>query len=224
MNAFTSVTNNADARAAERHRDAGERCSARRHPAAAVEIDAEEDRLGEEREALERERQPDDPPKRAHEARARAGPSSNDSTVPDTAPTANRMLVPLASRLRQLQVARDRACAGSSTRRSPSAAAAPCPTAANTMWNASEIPICDRAYARPFQSIGTTGFCVEPGRHSRSASRSRALEPLTVKVLTCHVSVRADTRSRRLSPLVCAPVGWHSHFPQAPDTNWKGRN
>jgi hypothetical protein len=29
------------------------------------------------------------------------------------------------------------------------------------MWNASESPIWDRAYARPFQSLGTTGFCVE---------------------------------------------------------------
>ena len=46
-------------RAADRHRDAGDEVQARRDAVAAVEVDAEEDRLGEEREPLERERQPD---------------------------------------------------------------------------------------------------------------------------------------------------------------------
>jgi len=45
-----------------------------------VEIDPEEDRLGEEREALERERHPDDPTRKAMN-RGHKRPSSNESTV-----------------------------------------------------------------------------------------------------------------------------------------------
>ena len=59
MNAFTSVTKNADAAPLTATAMPDSEVHARRHLAAPVEIDAEEDRLGEEREALERERQPD---------------------------------------------------------------------------------------------------------------------------------------------------------------------
>ena len=55
--------------AADRDHDARRQVQPRRHPAAAVEIDAEEDRLGEEREPLQRERQPDRFAERAHEPR-----------------------------------------------------------------------------------------------------------------------------------------------------------
>ena len=115
---------------------------------------------------------PIDSPKRPMK-RGHSRPSSNDSTVPDTAPTANRMLVPLASCFDSSRYSGSRVrrcCTSASTISAGSAT----PAAANTMWNASEIPIWDRAYARAFQSIGTTGFCVERDRHSRSASRRRA--------------------------------------------------
>ena len=56
MNAFTSVTNNADAAPLTATATPDSEVQPRRHLAAPVQIDAEEDRLGEEREALQRER------------------------------------------------------------------------------------------------------------------------------------------------------------------------
>ncbi len=71
-------------------------------------------------------------------------PSSNESTVPDTAPTAKRIAVPFAhrfvsssqigSRVRSHAHSEITIISGSAT-----------PIAANTMWNASDIPICARA-------------------------------------------------------------------------------
>src|SRR5512135_1730608 len=74
-------------------------------------------------------------------------PSSNDSTVPDTAPTAKRIAVPRAQRL-----ARSR-WMGSPERRQRRSATTmrtgiAIPTTAKTMWNASDIPIWTRAAAR----------------------------------------------------------------------------
>ena len=76
--------------------------------------------------------------------RGQSRPSSNDSTVPDTAPTANRMLVPLASCFDEQQIfgiARPPVAESAITISAGSAT----PAAANTMWNASEIPIWERA-------------------------------------------------------------------------------
>ena len=78
---------------------------------------------------------PNRPMKRGH-----SRPSSNDSTVPDTAPTANKMLVPLASCFESSRYSGSRVrrcCTSASTISAGSAT----PAAANTMWNASEIPI-----------------------------------------------------------------------------------
>ena len=55
--------------AADRHRDAAPPVLPRRQPIPAVEIQAEEDRLDEERVALEREGRPDQRPGEGHEAR-----------------------------------------------------------------------------------------------------------------------------------------------------------
>src|SRR5437879_5799376 len=71
-------------------------------------------------------------------------PSSNESTVPETAPTANKMAVPFAHRLQRSRYT------GCFVRRYiPSAMAMssgiPIPNAANTMWKASDIAICERA-------------------------------------------------------------------------------
>ena len=46
--------------AGDAHRDQHEQVATRRHPSPAVEVDAEEDRLGEERESLEGKGHPDD--------------------------------------------------------------------------------------------------------------------------------------------------------------------
>ena len=86
--------------------------------------------------------------------RGHSRPSSNDSTVPDTAPTANRMPVPLASRFdscRYSAIARAPvAQVGQHHQRGQRDAAA-----ANTMWNASEIPICARANVKPVTASTT---------------------------------------------------------------------
>src|SRR5881397_528239 len=73
-------------RAAQRDDAAGGEVGRPRDQVPTVQVDAEEDRLGEEREPFERERHPDD----GAANRMNSGhnsPSSNDSTVQDTAPT-----------------------------------------------------------------------------------------------------------------------------------------
>ena len=71
-------------------------------------------------------------------------PSSNESTVPETAPTANKMAVPFAHLLQRSRYT------GCFVRRYiPSAMAIssgiPIPNAAKTMWKASDMAICERA-------------------------------------------------------------------------------
>ena len=70
--------------------------------------------------------------------------SSNDSTVPDTAPTANRMAVPLAQRLASSRYVESpvvcQRCSASTMR-----AGMATPMAAKMMWNANDIAICERA-------------------------------------------------------------------------------
>ena len=63
-------------RAADRHRHAGDQVRPRRDAVPAVEIDAEEDRLGEEREALEREGHADDRRRRSSMKLGQSSPSS----------------------------------------------------------------------------------------------------------------------------------------------------
>src|SRR6185369_7098355 len=74
-------------------------------------------------------------------------PSSNDSTVPDTAPTANRMAVPLAQRrVRSRYVA---SCVRShKASEMTMSRGMPTPMTAKTIWKASESPIWARAKAR----------------------------------------------------------------------------
>src|ERR1700752_5548809 len=74
-------------------------------------------------------------------------PSSNDRTVPDTAPTAKRMVVPLAQRLANRRyaaspVARNLHSAMVIIRGSAT------PMTAKMMWKAKDIPIWERAAAR----------------------------------------------------------------------------
>src|SRR2546422_11508575 len=71
-------------------------------------------------------------------------PSSNESTVPETAPTANKMAVPFAHRWQRSRYT------GCFVRRYiPSAIAIssgiPIPKAAKTMWKARDMAICERA-------------------------------------------------------------------------------
>ena len=104
-----------------RHRDRNPRQPVlpRREPVPAVEVDAEEDRLDEERERLQGERQPDHRAPAAHQSRPKS-PSAKDRTVPDTAPTANST----AERLRPSPRERHpRRVAGSVPRGTPRSAA-----------------------------------------------------------------------------------------------------
>ena len=74
-------------------------------------------------------------------------PSSKESTVPDTAPTANRIAVPLAHRLAS---SRQMGSPVFCHRRSASTMSTgmPIPTTAKTMWKASDIAIWDLAASR----------------------------------------------------------------------------
>src|SRR5829696_3429560 len=76
-----------------------------------------------------------------------SSPSSNDSTVPETAPTANRIAVPFAHRLARSSATGSRVRCH---RRSASTMSAgmPIPTTAKMMWKASDMAICDRAASR----------------------------------------------------------------------------
>src|SRR5438034_6782654 len=97
-------------------------------------------------------------------------PSSNESTVPETAPPANRIAVPRAHRWA-------RASAASSFLQSQSASAMamstgmPMPIAANTMWKASDIAIWERAARRSLTRL----YChhesqVHQSRHGRAGA------------------------------------------------------
>jgi len=94
--------------------------------------------------------------------RGQSSPISNESAVPETAPTAKRMAAAFAH---------FRASARYSGRRvrshSPSAATissgSPTPSAANTMWNASENAICARAASRPSIPPSSRRPPVDPG-------------------------------------------------------------
>src|SRR5439155_18789822 len=71
-------------------------------------------------------------------------PSSNESTVPETAPTANKIAVPFAHRLQRSRYT------GRFVRRYIHSAMAmssgiPIPKAAKTMWKANDMAICERA-------------------------------------------------------------------------------
>ena len=74
-------------------------------------------------------------------------PSSNDSTVPDTAPMANRIAVPLAQRLARSRHSRSPVFR---YRRSATTISTgmPMPTTAKMMWKPSETAICERAAKR----------------------------------------------------------------------------
>ena len=67
IQALAVTTKMPESRAAHRDEDAGQQVRPRRDPVPAVEVDAEEDRLGEEGEPLERERHADDRPGGLHE-------------------------------------------------------------------------------------------------------------------------------------------------------------
>src|SRR5436190_556024 len=79
--------------------------------------------------------------------RGQRRPNSNESTVPDTAPTAKRMAVPLAQRLaRSRWIGSPVFC----QRRSAMTinTGMPMPTTAKMMWKPRETAICDRAARR----------------------------------------------------------------------------
>src|SRR5262245_37991449 len=76
-----------------------------------------------------------------------SSPNSNDSTVPETAPTANRIAVPLAqwrvSAIRAASPVRNQRISAITIIRGIAI-----PATAKTIWNASEIAICERAASK----------------------------------------------------------------------------
>ena len=71
-------------------------------------------------------------------------PSSNESTVPETAPTAKRMAVPRAHRFARSRYSR-RPVRSHAISAATIITGIAMPMTANTMWNASDSPICQRA-------------------------------------------------------------------------------
>ncbi len=79
--------------------------------------------------------------------RGHSRPSSNERTVPETAPTANMIAVPRAQRRASSRyVASPVACHRHSAM--TMSKGIPIPTMAKTIWKASDIAICDRAARR----------------------------------------------------------------------------
>src|SRR5439155_9459786 len=83
--------------AAHRHQDARGEVGAPRDPLPPVEVDTEEDRLVKKANPSSENGMPMIGPANRMNSGQRS-PSSNDNTVPDTAPTAKRIAVPLAQR------------------------------------------------------------------------------------------------------------------------------
>src|SRR6267143_1150005 len=105
-------------------------------------------------------------------------PSSNESTVPETAPTANKMAVPFAHRLQRLRYT------GCFVRRYiPSAMAIssgiPIPNAAKTMWKASDMAICERAKRKSLIPLQRDRFqvLINP-KDDRAGAQSGCLTPI----------------------------------------------
>ena len=71
-------------------------------------------------------------------------PSSKDKTVPETAPTAKRTAAPFDQRFASSRYSGSRVWS-QRTSASTIKSGIAIPTAAKTMWNASDIAICDRA-------------------------------------------------------------------------------
>jgi hypothetical protein len=83
----------------------------------------------------------------SHMSFGHRSPSSNDSAVPETAPMANRSAVALP----QVRASSRKCSPCPRTKRtsaSTMSSGMPMPSAANTMWNASESSICARAKMR----------------------------------------------------------------------------
>src|SRR5438128_802662 len=105
-------------------------------------------------------------------------PSSNESTVPETAPTANKIAVPFAHRLQRSRYT------GRFVRRYIHSAMAmssgiPIPKAAKTMWKANDMAICERAKRKslmPLQRLQFPGSIQPKGRscHARGGHGSRS--------------------------------------------------
>src|SRR3954452_23864401 len=89
-------------------------------------------------------------------------PSSNESTVPETAPTAKRMAVPWAQRRARRRLASSPLRIQRSSAMTMSKGMA-MPTTENRMWNPSEIAICDRAARRSVtRALGGLGLVAVP--------------------------------------------------------------
>src|SRR5450756_2639590 len=117
-------------------------------------------------------------------------PSSNESTVPETAPTANRIATPLAHCLASSRYS------GSPVRSHRHSASTiirgiPIPISANTMWKPREIAICERAASRSV----TLYAHLLAGAGQLGAASSHA-EDLTVHSESCTYRQNAEAGSQ----------------------------
>src|SRR6185503_10336309 len=126
--------------AAERDDHAGTHMCRRSQTIPAVQIEAEEDRFKKKGEAFREKGMPMIGPANAMKV-GQSRPSSNDRTVPETAPTAKRMAVPRAQRFARSRYSERRV-------RSHAISAATImigmvmPITAKMMWKPSDSPIC----------------------------------------------------------------------------------
>ena len=116
MNPFAATTKNADATPGDADRHAAPEVHLRRQPVPAVEVDADEDRLGEEREALDRERQAHDVAVGGHPPRPEDPELERQDRARDRADREQHR-EHLRPRAGPARCRRDRRCAGPSTRR-----------------------------------------------------------------------------------------------------------
>src|SRR5436309_4684702 len=125
-------------------------------------------------------------------------PSSNESTVPETAPTANRIAVPRAQRWA-------RASAAASFFRSHHSSAIAIstgiamPMAAKTIWNASDIAIWERAAARSL-----TGLYCDMER----PMSLRSINPATDELVREYPEPGDKELAMALAEASCAAAGW----------------
>src|SRR6266571_1635218 len=121
-------------------------------------------------------------------------PSSNESTVPDTAPTANRIAVPRAQRRASVSAAASFLRSHHSSAIAISTGIA-MPMAAKTMWNASDIAIWARAAARSL-----TAYTV--------IMSLKSINPATDELVREYPEPGDKELAMVLAEASCAAAGW----------------
>ena len=117
IQALTEITISEPVKPGDHDRDAAGEVSPRRQPIPAVDVDADEDRLDEERESLDREAEAEDTEPNVAMKFGHRRPISKLRIVPVTTPTANSATMIFVQRLASVAVELVAACADRATRR-----------------------------------------------------------------------------------------------------------